>query len=126
MRVLLDVSRHSGHFALRPRHVGGGGNGLNQNRLARWRSRRGGGGRSRILKVESAKHVGKLYMKKETFLSLQTITNHAGTCKNTEKSVSTYEWNALSMLARNSGNWFSRSQNFLVMFDQFLQQRSVL
>ena len=85
MRVLLDVSRHSGHFALRPRHVGGGGNGLNQNRLARWRSRRGGGGRSRILKVESAKHVGKLYMKKETFLSLQTITNHAGTCKNREK-----------------------------------------
>ncbi len=38
----------------------------------------------------------------------------------------TYEWNALGMLARNGGNWLSRRQYLLVMFNELLQERSVL
>lgn len=48
------------------------------------------------------------------------------TCKIVSFFFITYKRNALGMLARNGGYWFAGSQYFLVMFNQFLQQRSVL
>ena len=47
MRILLDVSRHSGQFALKPLYVGGGsigGGGWVNNRPALWGRRSGNSG----------------------------------------------------------------------------------
>ena len=43
-----------------------------------------------------------------------------------EFGMKTYEWNALSVLARNGRNWLARRQYFLVIFNELLQQRRVL
>lgn len=82
VRILLDVSRHISHFALRPRHVGAsvGRDRLNNRHSALWSRRGRGGSRSRILEGGHKAHVDREEMirknKEPNQINIQTFKNN--------------------------------------------------
>lgn len=89
MRILLDVSRHSGQFALKPLYVGGGsigGGGWVNNRPALW-GRRSGNSGSGILEGGFEKKKKKHADNRKELKEMKLNTNHA-TCKSQALSSS--------------------------------------